>query len=238
MPTSIKNLAALDQTDRDLVVSEQTLKNLDKEIAVARMPLSACEESLKEKQAEYDELNLKEREAALKLSETEIFIEKLEAQVPLIRTQKEFVASKKQLEDARKRKGLLEEEIVNYMDSQTACQGQLEQLKEQLETEGKDFQHNIQNLLKEKDTTTSRLKALKKGHGELVAKLDSSLNQFYERSKERGIDPAICAVVNKACSGCNTVLQPQLVNEMIAKPNEHRNCPFCFRIIYYLPESE
>ncbi|MEC7213316.1 MAG: C4-type zinc ribbon domain-containing protein, partial [SAR324 cluster bacterium] len=48
----------------------------------------------------------------------------------------------------------------------------------------------------------------------------------------------ICFIVDKSCSGCNMLVQPQLVNELMVNPNSYKTCPHCSRILVYQPPVE
>lgn len=235
---SIEHLVELSQTDQELLVSQRNLEEVENQIKTVRLPLDHCEHSLQEKKQLHEEVTLKHQIAQKQLGEADLFITKLEAQVPLIRTQKEFNAGKKQLEEARKRRGIVENELLESEIKQEEYQNELAQLQVEWEQKNEEFQKNTADLLKQKKCTTQKLEKLKGRQQELVTQLDSSLRTQYHNFRTRGILPAICPVVNKACSGCNSLLQPQLVNEMMTNPSQHRNCTFCFRIIYYLPGSE
>ncbi len=238
MPISIEQLAKLGQADQELMSLQRKLGQVEQQITGARGDVDQFEKSLQGKQQQYDEVTENHRTAQQKLGEADIFITKLEAQVPMIRTQKEFIAGKKQLEDARKHRGIIENELLENEIKKEEYRAELAQLQVQLSEADEEFQKNITGLIKQKETSTKKLEKLKKRQTGLIAKLDSTIGAQYNNFRKRGMMPAICQVVNKACSGCNFSLQPQFVNEMITSPDQHRNCPFCFRILYYLPEPE
>ena len=236
--SNIENLIELSQTDQALSTTQRTLTEVEKQIKTARLPLDECERQFQEKKTLLEEVTLRHQVAQKQLGEADLFITKLESQVPLIRTQKEFNAGKKQLEDARKHRGNVENDFLESEIKQDEYQKELAQLQEDLEQKQQEFKTNIADLLKQQKTAAQQLETLKNRQETLILQLDTSLQTQYQNFSKRGLLPAICRVINKACSGCNSLLQPQLVNEMIAKPHQHRNCTFCYRIIYYLAESE
>lgn len=235
---NIENLIALSQTDQELNTTQRNLNEVEKQIKTARLPLDGYEKRFQEKKTLLEEVTLRHQTAQKQLGEADLFIAKLESQVPLIRTQKEFNAGKKQLEDARKHRGNVENDFLESEIQREEYQKDLEVLQKDLDQSQSEFQTNIADLLKQQKTATKQLGTLKSRQETLIGKLDSALKTQYENFCKRGIVPAICQVINKACSGCNSLLQPQLVNEMIAQPQQHRNCTFCYRIIYYLAEPE
>ncbi len=237
MPTSIEDLVALSRTDQQLNTSQRSSEQLEQQIMEAREPLSHYESKLEEKKEQFESVTLINRDAQKKMEEEDLFISKVEAQVPLIRTVKEFNARKKELEEARKRRGIAENESLESEIKQEEYRTELNQLQENWSQAKEEFEKNITDLVLRKNSTTKKLNELKNRQVDLRTKLDAALSRQYQNFRQRRIVPAICPVVNKACSGCNSVLPPQMFNEMIANPDKHRNCPFCFRIIFYLAEK-
>ena len=236
MSTSIEDLVALSQTDQQLLISQRSLEKLKQKIMVAREPLNQYETKIQEIKEQQESNILVYREAQKKFGEEDLFISKVESLIPLIRTPKEFNARKKELEEARKRRGSAENELLESEIKKEEFQKEMNRLQEDWSQAKDAFEKDITDLVLQKSSTMEKLNRLKKCQVDLKAKLDASLGRQYQNSRQRGIFPAICPVVNKACSGCNSVLPPQMFNEMIANSDKHRNCPFCYRIIFYLAD--
>ncbi|RTZ88670.1 MAG: hypothetical protein DSY93_07840 [SAR324 cluster bacterium] len=85
--------------------------------------------------------------------------------------------------------------------------------------------------------STKKIESLEPRRIRLLKKVPQKIKRFYERCQDSGISTPICAIEDKSCSGCNMVLLPQLVNELMANTDSHKNCPNCSRILYF-PEVE
>ena len=98
----IQPLLELAVSDRDITLLKNACVKLDTMIKSCREEL---DQRLQEKDTKMEELQQIEearKEIQLKFDLQDQLIGKLETQVPNIRNQKEYVASKKQLEEARK----------------------------------------------------------------------------------------------------------------------------------------
>ncbi len=237
MSTSIETLVALGSTDQQLLQTQRELRRVEAQIADARKDVDYYEKEVNKKQQTHEEVETRHRDSRQRLEMEDLLVKKLEAQVPLIRTQKEFVASKKQLEETRKRRGLIEDEILEFEIQLEEATTELTHLKEHLSQSSEEFEGNIKSLLSEQKSLNKKLSKLKTRHKHVVADLDAKMAKFYDRCRTGGIVPAVCPMTNKSCSGCHMQLLPQLVNELLSDPSTYKNCPFCGRIVYYVPEE-
>ena len=112
MNLSIQSLIDLADTDRELQTFIYSKSQLEKQIDTASSVVNQHKKTIEEK---YDELNALVNEAEELKTNIQIqeqLISKLNEQVPKIRNEKEFAASKNQLEEARKILGLLEDKML------------------------------------------------------------------------------------------------------------------------------
>ena len=167
----------------------------------------------------------------------EQLISKLNEQVPKIRNEKEFAASKSQLEEARKQLGVLEEKLLELDINKEDLDKELEQINVKLDESSTEFKQETSGLLKKQEKAEKQIAILSPRRTSLLQKIPQNIQSFYERCQNSGITTPICAIINKSCSGCHMVLLPQLINELMSNPNSHKNCPNCKRILYF-PVSE
>lgn len=164
-------------------------------------------------------------------------IVRLDEQVPKIRNEKEFAASKSQLEEARKLLGMLEEKMLELDMKKEDLDQEVEAINTELSESNSAFQEKTAGLLKKHEKVEKKISKLEPRRDRLLKKLPQKIKHFYERCQLSGISTPVCAIRDKSCSGCHMVLLPQLVNELMANPNSHKNCPYCSRILYF-PEVE
>jgi predicted nucleic acid-binding Zn-ribbon protein len=210
---------------------------LERQIETARSVVDQHQKLFEQK---YNELDLLTSEGKIVKNNIEIqeqLITRLDAQVPKIRNEKEFAASKTQLEEARKMLGLLEDKLLELDMKKEDLEQEIETINSELTESNSTFQQETSGLLKKQEKAEKKIAKLEPRRNRLLKKLPQNIKRFYERCQESGISMPVCAIQDKSCSGCHMVLLPQLVNELMANPNSHKNCPNCSRILYY-PEVE
>ena len=153
----IQPLLELAVSDRDITLLKNACVKLDTMIKSCREEL---DQRLQEKDTKMEELQQIEearKEIQLKFDLQDQLIGKLETQVPNIRNQKEYVASKKQLEEARKGRGQSEEMLLE-MDIKME---ELNTILENLETVIKDLEssyHDVADpLIENKEENQAKL---------------------------------------------------------------------------------
>ena len=237
MLQTIQPLIDLANTDLDLQTNIFSRSHLERQIETARSVVDQHQKLFEQK---YNELDLLTSEGKIVKNNIEIqeqLITRLDAQVPKIRNEKEFAASKTQLEEARKMLGLLEDKLLELDMKKEDLEQEIETINSELTESNSTFQQETSGLLKKQEKAEKKIAKLEPRRNRLLKKLPQNIKRFYERCQESGILMPVCAIQDKSCSGCHMVLLPQLVNELMANPNSHKNCPNCSRILYY-PEVE
>ena len=237
MNLSIQPLIDLADTDRELQAFIYSKSQLEKQIDTASSVVNQYKKNIEEKNDERNSL-LNEAESLKKnIQIQEQLISKLNKQVPKIRNEKEFAASKSQLEEARKSLGVLEENLLELDINKEDIDKELEQINVKLDESSTEFKQETSGLLKKQEKAEKQISILAPRRTRLLRKIPKNIQRFYERCQDSGISTPICAIIDKSCSGCHMVLLPQLVNELMSNPNSHKNCPHCKRILFF-PLSE
>ena len=233
MERTIQPLIDLADTDRDLMASIYSRSSLARKIDDARTIVDKHQKLIEEKNNEL--LTLKNESAELKsnIDNQEQLISKLDEQVPKIRNEKEFAASKTQLEEARKTLGILEDKMLELDIKKEGFDKEIEKINLELTESNKLFEEETSNLFVKHQKAEKKIAQLEPRRDKLLKKIPQNIKRFYERCQENGISTPVCAIQEKSCSACNMVLLPQLVNELMANPNSHKNCPHCSRILYF-----
>ena len=237
MNLSIQPLIDLADTDRELQAFINSKSQLEKKIDTASSVVNKHKKNIEEKNDELSTLVNEAEELKNNIQIQEQLITKLNEQVPKIRNEKEFAASKNQLEEARKQLGVLEEKMLEIDINKEDIDKELEQINVKLEESSTEFKQETSGLFKKQQKAEKQIALLSPLRTSLLQKIPQNIQRFYERCQNSGITTPICAIINKSCSGCHMVLLPQLINELMSNPNSHKNCPNCKRILYF-PVSE
>ncbi|MGK5090510.1 C4-type zinc ribbon domain-containing protein [Deltaproteobacteria bacterium TL4] len=235
MPQFTAFLVELAKVDHDRITIRRRSKDLEQEIKFSRKEVDQLEHKLEAIHQENKESTKLLHHAKLELEACDQLISKMEAQVPLIRNQKEFAASKKQLEDARKRRGQTEDEVLTHEIKKEDTGQNFITLQDSLQSKNELYEALVKDLIKERDANEKQLEKIERRRKVILKQLDKPILKFYEQSIERGVINPICQVEDNACGGCHIELLPQLVNELKMQVHSYRNCPHCSRILFIVP---
>ena len=151
MNLSIQPLIDLANTDRELQSFIYLKSQLDKQIDTASSVVNQHKKTIEEKNYELNALVNEADELKKNIQIQEQLISKLNDQVPKIRNEKEFAASKNQLEEARKNLGVLEENLLELDINKEDIDKDLEQINVKLDESSTEFKQETSGLLKKQE---------------------------------------------------------------------------------------
>ena len=228
-------MADMAQLESRLFAFRQQIRNFPRQLQEARKQLDAEESLLNSLEGPWNELEhqISEKEATIKVALDTI--EKFEAHIKRVTTQKEFVAANKQVDEARRLNEQLQNEILENRVKQEELEPELKESRERHKNVLASFEDMEKNILKERAEVEEGLALLEAQLKETLSTVGARFWDYYQRLVKSGKEPAIVQTVSGACGGCNMTIQPQSYNLMIANPGEIHTCSHCSRIVYYAP---
>ena len=164
-------------------------------------------------------------------------IEKFEAHMKRVNTQKEYIAAKKQVDEARKLNEKLQNEILELRVKQEELTPKLKDQQEQHARVAEEYRKVEAQMLQEQSALQAQLKEEEGALRRESSAVAAPVLPYYERLTKGGRFPAIVPVHNGKCTGCNIALPPQTFNQLLAKNGTLFTCPNCRRVIYHPPEE-
>ncbi len=186
-------------------------------------------------QKEYNRLEILKKDGRRieqEIQDSEDRIEKSNTKLSHIKSNKEYRAALKEIEELKKGKYLTEDKALQIMEEIEELEKRCLENKEKQGELRKKSQEDKDGILKELDELERELKGLKKKRGEFVQTIDQELLKKYLFLKERKGGQAISPVVGGVCQTCHMGIPPQKFNELI-KGHSLLTCPNCDRIIYW-----
>lgn len=238
MTDNADSMATVGDVDSRIFELNLNLRRIPSRIAEARRQLEAEEALLNEVLIPWTELEneINEREATIQIALDTI--EKFEAHMKRVTTQKEYIAARKQVDEARRLNARLQDEILERRVKQ-------EELNPRLEERRETHKKVLESFEKEESGITAEQEQLEKEIAELteqvqkgLKKLGDSAFQYYQRLIKGGKMPAVVPVISGSCHGCNMALPPQVYNLLLGANGKMFTCPTCSRIIYPQQEAE
>ena len=220
--------------DIDSIVSK--IEKMRSEVP-KRLDLLEKEHELREQQLErsrtaLEKVNEERRRVELKLKEETERVQKSEEKIHLVKTNKEYQAVLKEIEDIKRESSNLETRIL-------VCMDEADRLTEQLKKEEAKHKEWVQGFEEKKKELESEVRhseeeaiQLNQRRVEMLKKIESPLINKYELLRKRRQGLAVVEIIDGLCQGCNMNIPPQRFNELLKNIDSIMDCPFCNRIIY------
>lgn len=230
MRQQITALEALQYIDLEIRELKDQLEKYPQEISRHNNKIENAKKSIAEAKKELEQTRKSKFDLDRKLAENQDSIKKAEKKLFEIKTYKEYEALQKEIGEAKRASGEVEEEILKNMEEIDRLEGlvkekevELAEMEKEYEQVASDYKIKIEAL--ESNYTT------KKREREKVSSLvNSDVLSMYERIRRRN-GVALVEVKNEVCTGCHMNIPPQLFNEVLTS-SRIIQCPNCQRILY------
>ncbi len=224
-------LRELQEVDQELAELATVRASYEGELQELSGGLQRVQGMVDELNSQLDELKKDEAQLQQELLAEKDQITKVEARLPEIQTQKEYVAVLKEIDMAKKASLDTQGKIAEKGRELAELQADLDEKQVELTalTEKNDArQAEVAALFKASDEKSIARKATRDS---LAKDLPNSLLSKYQRIFARRGGLAVARVVDGACLGCNMQLPPQQYNRL-HRGTELQSCPHCNRLLY------
>lgn len=238
MSQGLQTLIEVGEADARVFELNLRLRRFPERLAEARRMLDIEQQQLDEVQGPWQQLDneIQERESAIRIAlET---IDKFEEHMTRVTTQKEFMAARKQVDEARRLNARLQDEILERRVRQDELTPTLNERRERYNNVAESFHADEAKILAEQRTLEDEIAGLEETIESRLAALGGEFTARYHRLRQGKLHPAIVPVVSGSCSGCRMTLPPQVFNQLLASNGTLFTCPTCNRIIYHQPEEQ
>lgn len=216
-------------------------EEIEKTMAAFPIEIKKIEEALAEEEAAALELRelldtheKTRREKNNELSENAERLKLFEGRLRDIKTNNEYQASLKEIDQSKKTNMAIEDELLELMEVVEEESKKLEEAetvfaekKTQADKEKKAVLKQEVEVQKELDSITAEREAKKKS-------LKPEVVELYEDLKTKLKGRLIVAPQDGTCTGCHMQIPPQLINNAM-KLEKLYQCPHCLRIIIVHP---
>ena len=231
MPESIDAILDASKQDRILSTNLQRLTVIPEKKKKLRIPLRRVEIHL-------DQIKEKEEEIYGKIREREtlVFVEnekikQSDKKMLMVKNQKEYVASQKEIDIAKKTISKVEEQILELEVQKEEIAQKLAQALEEYKQKKEIMVELEQEVLVEEAKIMGKIDECKKIKSEVIAKIDPEVFQEYEKLVMSKVIPAAVAISSSNCMGCAMAIPAQLFNEIMR--DSFGRCPHCDRLLFY-----
>ena len=229
----IASLVKLQQIEIETSSIKIKLNNVDQRLEKLDDRLLDFRQVIDEQESVINEMNQKyrgyESEVRLNLDR----IKKSEAKLSAVKTNKEYQASLKEIDDLKEKNSKLEDEMIQFLDRIEEAENLLK--SKMTEYSELQTQMHIEKEIIQKETDEGKLLLadLDVQWKTVSSGIDADLLAIYNRVKSNQNNAiGIVAVTDAVCQGCHMNIPPQMYNEL-QRGGTLKICPSCERIIYW-----
>ena len=212
---------------------EAFLAEVPGRLAAIERQRNECEAAIEAESQTVDNLQQAYRNHESEVQDYQILIDKSEEKLRSVKTNKEYQATLKEIEDLRSKTSLLEDEMID-------CLEQIDEAEERIRQKKADFAQISSRLdakrsdtQKEADQARETLDGKQAEHQAVSAGIETGhMETFLYVKRLQDDHVAISSAVDAVCSGCHLNIPPQMYNEL-QRQDKMSFCPNCQRIIYW-----
>lgn len=227
----IKKLIELQKLDGEIYAFKRDLREKPQSLAKLKEEFESKKVNLKAHEDQYKNLQLTHKALEGDMKSFDDNIAKANAQLSVLKTNKEYTAKLTEIENIKADKSLVEEKLINSYDAMDAAKAAIEKEKVVVAEEEKKYlaeKKVIEDSIKVLEDQARVLEVQRAAIAPLVPKI--SLGR-YERVLQHTDGLAIVPVNNGVCAGCYMKVPAQVANQ-IKMNKELVFCETCARIIY------
>jgi predicted nucleic acid-binding Zn-ribbon protein len=234
----IVSLVNLQQIEIETRSVKTKIRNVDQRLEKLDDRLRDFKQVIEEQEFVINELNQKYRDYETDVRMNLDAIKKSEAKLSSVKTNKEYQAFLKEIDDIKEKNSKLEDDMIDFLDRIEEAENTLNAKKAEYSELQTRLNNEKETIQKETEEGKRQLENLDAEHNTVVAGIDAGLLATYDNVKSlQGNGIAIVAVKDAVCQGCNVNIPPQMYNEL-QRGDSLKKCPICDRIIYWKDENK
>jgi predicted nucleic acid-binding Zn-ribbon protein len=237
MRDQLEYLARLQEIDDQLSALERSKGDYPERIEQLQEELSQRLGKQASENEHRSELEKERRRLERLLKDRNAQLEKEQARLSEVKTNKEWDAIQKEMDAVKSEIGEAEDELLEIIE-------QLENLNQSADAETEEFRNwrtqaeaEIDDLKEKLSKVDGRMSTIRSERDALTLRIDDRLKRIYNRIKQGKQGTAVVPVVRSACGGCYTRLPPQMLTE-IRRAEKPITCENCGRLIIWFGEEE
>ncbi len=240
MPESIDAILHISKQDRILSTNKNRLKTIPEKKKLLRIPVRKVEHHLDLLKEKEEELygKIRERETLVNVENEKI--KKSDEKMLAVKNQKEYLASQKEIDIAKKTIRKVEDQILELEGQKEELSLKLSNVLEEYRQEKEAMTEKEKEVLKEEKVLLDIIDKCNKKKSEVISKVDPEVLAEYEVLVNRRVIPAAVAISSSNCMGCAMAIPAQLFNEIMR--DSVGRCPHCTRLLFYkapkIPKEE
>jgi len=233
----LRLIIELQSIDTNIISIRKNIEIIPLKIANDQKELKSAQQSYESALKDLQALEKKKKEKERNIEELDIKMTKLKGKVSEIKTNKEYQAYLKEIDNMTKDISRAEDDVLSIMESIDEFKKVVELKKNRMKEEEKELEDIKNKLELEKTKCDENLQLLLQKRKELVGSIKKDIYEQYINLLKTHNGQAVVEVKDEICYGCNLHIPPQQYVQ-IKNNKEIFACPQCHRILYYKKQEE
>lgn len=233
MQEQINILVKLQKIDTQANNLESRLSDVSIRIARLDDELNQFERTITDEESNIDELKKRYREYESDAQINSSRVNKIQAKLRSVKTNKEYQALLKEIEDGEAKNSDIEDRMLECLDRIDEAEKTITAKKEEFAELAERIKAEKEDIHKEAEQDRQELADLDLETKAIYNSLETDLLEKYNMVKvQQSGGLVVVSVKDAICSGCNMNIPPQMYNEL-QRRDDLKFCPNCQRIIYW-----
>lgn len=232
MKDKIIGLILLQDCDNKIARLNSLKKDYPQQVQKLEEELNACRTAFQADSDRLESLKKERKKSEQIIQELDGKKDKSLIKLSNIKSNKEYTAALKEIEDLDKEKTKVEDGILNYMEEVEKCEKKCLENKKELERLQKNFDLDKKRIDQKIEELNEESAVLEKERQDLSTGIEKDLLSRYDFLKSRKGGVAIASVIGGVCQLCHINIPPQGFYELI-RCKELMSCPNCNRLMYW-----
>jgi predicted nucleic acid-binding Zn-ribbon protein len=229
----IDTLVRIQKIDIETEKLKAIIAQVPVRIGTLEQQLEEFRRSLENDEAAITEYNKQYRTYESELQTNVSKIKKSEEKLRLVKTNKEYQSSLKEIDDLKAISSKFEDEMLEFLEKIETAEKALQTRRQQDKEIVDETNQKKAAIQRDAAQSEKKLAELESDRKAIAAELDADLIALFNRVKAKQINGvAIAEARDAVCLGCNMNIPPQIYNEL-QRRDSLKYCPSCERIIYW-----
>lgn len=236
LQNDIETLVRLQEIEAEIRRLQSVIQKVEKEKITLAARLETFETALRTHQQVLKEIVQQCEDTEQEIQTVDARIIKSNETLRMVKTNKEYQVLLREVDDNKKRKDVLENQLLAFYDQREAAEAtaaeteqQFLQLQEKIRAEQAEID---KKTVDDRELLVESVEQQKK----IGQTLDPSLMNRFRKIAKMNQGQAVAQVRNESCMGCFMNVPPQLCIE-IQRANQLISCPQCSRILYHVDDD-
>lgn len=225
-------LVALQQAESQISRLEKELAGIDTRIDAMNTEVFDFEKRVTEGQSALDALKKEYRFSEDEVQTIERQIIKSEEKLSAVKTNKEYQATLKEIEELKQKASDIEDKMLEYLDRIEAAEAEVAKQQSELAEVKLDVGAQQKEIRQRGERQRLSMEGYQEERTAIWETIEPKLQEIYTRVKRKSQGIAVAAVEDSVCQVCRMNIPPQLYIELQRMGDTLRMCPHCQRIIY------